>query len=741
MSELGVSTSTRSRVGVHTVAREALAGFVGAIVLITNIVSFSALMFPGALAAGASTALWAMLIGSGTVGLWVAWKTTLPPIATGMDSPTGAVLVLIAATAGQVVLSSGGTPPQAIQATLLLFTVATAVSGALLFGLGAAGWGSYLRFVPFFVIAGFLGATGWLLIVGGIRMTTGHGLGDLPSAAGTDLLKLSCALLVCGVLLALRRWVRWPLALPVSLIAMALIGAALLRLLGLSDPVHGWYLPSLGTLTPWVPLRAVHAEPLPLATALHFVPEMLAVAIVSLVSLVTKISSLEVARKTSSDLDVELRAHGLAALMAAPLGGIAGSLQMGTSRLLENAGGATRWAGTACALVLAVVGLLSLDLPALIPLPIAAGLVFQLGWGFLVEACAKPLAQRDWLNLTLAVVISAACVRVGYVAGIIGGVVCACLLFAVNYARVGVVRQHLSRATFEGNVTRGAEASRYLGEAGEAIQIYWLSGYIFFGSSEGVFERVRRDIRALPARRVGHVILDFGMVAGADASATVSLAKLRNFCSKHSAALIFSGVTPRLRSALERDGFFHGKDAQPPFPDVTAALAWAEDALLAQGGLALRPEGADAAGVEAWLQQQFGAAARVTDFLPYLERRSFSDAQVLYRQGEAADAIDLVVCGRLSVDVAADNAPAVRLRLRSITTQTVIGEMGFFSHAARSATVTAEGPATVLTLTRSSFEHLRRERPDAAAAFYEFLLRTLSDRIRLTERMILALRP
>ena len=251
----------------------------------------------------------------------------------------------------------------------------------------------------------------------------------------------------------------------------------------------------------------------------------------------------------------------------------------------------------------------------LIPLPIAAGLVFQLGWGFLVDAFSKALRQRDWLNLALALVIAVACVRFGYVVGVIGGVICACLMFAAGYARVGVVRQHLSRAQFAGNVNRSTEASHYLSEAGEAIQIYWLSGYIFFGSSEGVFERARQDVRALPAGRVSHVILDLGMVSAADASATVSLAKLRNFCQRQGARLIFSSVAPRLRDVLARDGFFKGEDAHAPFVDVTAALAWAEDALLARSGLPTLADSANEAGMAVWLQQQLGTQARVADFM------------------------------------------------------------------------------------------------------------------------------
>jgi MFS superfamily sulfate permease-like transporter len=40
---------------------------------------------------------------------------------------------------------------------MLIFTVATVMSGALLYGLGVCRWGSYFRFVPYPVIGGFFG--------------------------------------------------------------------------------------------------------------------------------------------------------------------------------------------------------------------------------------------------------------------------------------------------------------------------------------------------------------------------------------------------------------------------------------------------------------------------------------------------------------------------------------------------------------------------------------------------------
>lgn len=117
-------------------ARDAVGGLVGAVVLVANIVSFGALMFPGELAGGIPIAIWAMLVGSALGGLWIAWATSLPPIATGIDSPTGAVLVLLSASASTAITASGGSLESAVVTVMLLFTAATLMSGAMLYLIG-----------------------------------------------------------------------------------------------------------------------------------------------------------------------------------------------------------------------------------------------------------------------------------------------------------------------------------------------------------------------------------------------------------------------------------------------------------------------------------------------------------------------------------------------------------------------------------------------------------------------------
>ena len=49
------------------------------------------------------------------------------------------------------------------------------------------------------------------------------------------------------------------------------------------------------------------------------------------------------------------------------------------------------------------------------------------------------------------------------------------------------------------------------------------------------------------------------------------------------------------------------------------------------------------------------------------------------------------------------------------------------------------GPATQYTLKRTNFETMRRERPDLASAFDEFMLRILTDRIEFANHGVASL--
>jgi SulP family sulfate permease len=722
----------------QTLIKELVSGVIASIVLIANIVSFGALMFSGELSGGIPVVIWAMLIGGCLCGAWIALTTSLPPLATGIDSPTGAVLVLLSATTGAAVLDSGRDPETAILAVMSVFTAATVLTGALLYIVGACRWGAYLRFVPSFVVGGFLAATGCLLAAGAARMLSGLPKLSLEAIDAhwtlPDSVKLAAAVAATVLLVLMRRFVKSPLAMPMTLVALWALAASLLRLLDLDGAQAGWYFRPLGTLKPWMPFAAIRASYFDWAMLLKLIPETFAVTVVALISLVTKSTSIEAIRKRSGDLDRELRSHGLASLIAAPFGGLTSSLQVATSRLCEQIGG-TRPSGFVCAAVLGIVGVTNFNLLGLVPIPIIAGLVLYLAYNFIFEAMWRPLSQRAWGELSLIVVLTAACVLWGYLVGVLAGLVCACLLFVISYARLGPVRRHLTCAQFHSHVDRSAEAATYLQDQGDSILIYWLSGYLFFGSSESVFERIRRDIEHPLRRRARFVVLDFSVVSGADRSAHLSLLKLASYCKGRGVALVLSAMPEANLAAMQRIGSFGGEDRHRSFDTLDAAVAWCEDRVLASGDVDVA---ADAHDFPQWLGTQMGADdPAIADILRYLDRKEIGEPRIIYRQGDPADTIDFVARGQLVVEFS-DPAGAHH-RLRRITTHSVIGDMGFFRKAARSATVSAECPVILFSLSRDRYRQMRLERPDLACTLADCVMRILAARIESLDRRLAAL--
>lgn len=707
--------------------RDVLAGAVVSLILIANIVSFAALMFPGNLGAGGPVAVWAMLIGSSIGGLWIAFTTSLPPIATGIDSPTGALLVIISSALGASVIGAGGSSALAIDTILMTYSIVTLFCGALLLAFGIARRGPFFRFVPYSVVGGFLAATGCLLIAGGVRMTTGVSFSNasaLFDISARDAGKLAASAVVLAALVLVRKLIKSPYAVPLAIIVMIMVFKVARAIAGQSGPEHGWYMYSLGSLHAWTPFAAFASGRIDWAAIGSVLPEVLATTAVATISLVTKVSSIEVARAEAGDLDREFRAHGIANLLALPFGGITGSIQIGTSRLLEQAGGASRLSGAASALILGLVALLNIDLPALIPTPIAAALVFLLGWGFLVDSLRRPILQRAWFDLLLALAIMLVCIRFGYIVGVIVGVICACLLFAISYGRIGVVRRHASRAMVASNVDRSLADERTLRREGEAIQIYWLSGYIFFGSSDRVFERIRGDIDAQPAGSVRYIIVDFATVTGADTSAMMSLMKLKSYCDKRNITLACAAIAASGRAALEKDGFVGPRSRHRLFPDRNAALEWCEEQLLAVNRAEPRTEPAQ---FELWLTRELASTVEPAVLLAYFERKAVSGGEVVYAQGEASDSIDFIAAGALSVF--RDTGTGGRARLKRIATHSVIGEMGFFRRIPRAASVIADENAVLYSLSRASFQALRAEQPQLADDIYDFIIRVLADRL------------
>jgi len=77
------------------------------------------------------------------------------------------------------------------------------------------------------------------------------------------------------------------------------------------------------------------------------------------------------------------------------------------------------------------------------------------------------------------------------------------------------------------------------------------------------------------------------------------------------------------------------------------------------------------------------------------------------------------------------------LRLRTMGSGTVVGEVGLFLGGTRAASVVTEQPCTVYCLTGAALDRMNREQPDLALAFHRYLICQLGERMASNSKRLL----
>jgi SulP family sulfate permease len=715
-----------------------MAGVISAVVQIAYCISFAALIFTGDLAGGFPLGLSGLIMGTVVTCVVIAITSTFSPVIGGPDSPAVAVMSVLAASIAAALSAKGAGTQQVIINVLVALSVSTLLTGILLYGVGALRLGQWLRFIPYPVVGGFLAASGILLITGGMEVVTQTDLSLSPSSWQLLYSSLYGPQILIGALFAiaiplLSRWIPAYLALPVAFFAFLIVlDGSLFGVVSDETVRSAWFLPKLGELTLWWPANFVFGDQVDWGVIAQSSAEIGSFCGVMAIALLLDVSSLEVARQKTANLDQEFRSNGLANLLASTLGGFGGSLSMNACVLLDESGATTRWAGAIVGLGAAFILFSGVDVGSFVPKAILGGMLAYLGAVIIVELFAAP-TQSSWMEWALTAVMTLVIINFGYFMGVVLGVIGACLIFALSYSRIGVIRRHLTRQEFSSNVERSPEQSRLLREEGKRLHVFWLSGFIFFGSSNGLFERIKHAIEAQRDKPVGYVVLDFSAVPGLDTSAVFSLVKLRNYCEEHGVTLGFSGLSESMRVSFEKAGFFGSARPHQVFASRNEAIEWCEDMLL------MHHEVGDASthSFESWLQSELGGKVDFVRIASYMKRQELSNGEFLFHQGEPSDSVVLQASGSVAITIIDEHGRPIRLR--RMLGHTVVGEMGFFRRVPRAASVIAEGPTVIYRLTREAFEEMQIKDPAAAAALHKLIIRLLSDRLEFANREISAL--
>jgi sulfate permease, SulP family len=731
MAVSGVGTgSAFSNQKFRAALTDVFAGAICSILSTAYCLSYAALIFTGPLESALSFGVTVTFLSAAVGGAIVALRSSLPFAVAGPDSSISVVMAAMVATVVHRLAMRGGT--DFLVPTLLAMSLTTALTGGLLCALGFANAGRAVRFIPFPVIGGFLGATGWLMITGAIRVVTDQAprLANLGAFASATIAgKLAAGLCVAIVLQVALRRSKNPFILPGVLLAAVVATFLVLPLTGFSisdAQAQGWMFrpqSATGLVSPWQPsaFRLFSWPDLPALAG-----DLLAVMFVTVINFLLNTTGIEIATRTEANIERDLKVLGFANIATAALGGYVSCTSLSRSVLVRTAGATGRLSGLTVAVVAAALLIADPSFLGYVPKYILGGLLFFLGGGLVYQwliQSARRLLRLEYLSL---IAVALLIINWGFIAGVLTGIVIGCATFALSVSRVNAIKFSFDGTEYRSSLDRGPHEQSLLADYGQEIQGMALQSYLFFGSANRLYQHVKALLAR--QRQCRFLVFDFHRVTGIDSSATQSFAQIKQTAAEAGARIVLVNLTPELQRAFRNARFI--ADDVIVAADLDRALESCEQSIIE----AHRAEASDSRSLRAWLAEALGDAQFADCLAEYCRRIEVQPSDIIAHQGEPAASMHFILEGRVGIIV--DLHEGRTTRVRSLGRHTTVGEMGLITQTTRSATIQAEAPSVLYELNAAAFERLKREHPAIGQALLAYVIKVMTERLSFANRLI-----
>ncbi len=734
----GAITPRTGAFGVSQVFSVLAAGIICGLLAVMFSVSAAALLFSGELREHITVAIAACLFGTIVLSCVIAVSSSCPGMVSVSQEVTVVALSVIAMSI-HATMAGVRSEADIVATIVVMIGLATSVTGLCLLAMGIFRLGRLIRFIPYPVIGGFLAGMGWLIVVGALGVIVGDTL-TLQSVHvlldASNIVKWLPATVFACTVGALARRTGSSFILPVAVMAALVLFHGLAWMLDV--PVsqlqaEGWLFLPLSQEGIWPPVsgnpftgvdwRVIGAE----------IPKVIALVAITATSVLFASSGIELSVRRDVDLDRELRAAGIANLLAGAGGGAAGFQGLGLTILGHQLGAPYRLVGVIVAVVCASMLFFGSSLLEYMPIPLFGGLLLWIGvsllYDWLVDAYAR-IPRREYLIILLIVFVIS---TVGLLEGVLAGLFSAVVLFALEYSRVEIVKYAVTGKDFHSSFEHADEDRQFLTSHGKQVLILRLQGFVFFGTVHKLQKLVaaRLQDQGLPTLRF--LVLDCRDVTGLDSSAALGFTKISRLVERSDGTLMTTNLCET--AACQLDAATAQSDMGLPvrrFDDLDRALEWCEENLLRDWRDRPQPE------PKACIQDQLarilddGRAAEV--MLPYLERKDFESQATLIRQGEESKDIFFIEQGKVSIQL--ETPEGTTVRLRTLGAGTMVGEISFCLDQCRSASVITECDTTAWQLSNEALAKMTLEAPAMASLFSNYLVRTLAERLTSTNRLI-----
>lgn len=681
------------------------------------------------------------LLGAFAIGVVAASLGGAPRLVSAPCAPAAAVM-------GALALVLASDPNRAPSSTLLLLSITAVISGALQILYGVLGGGTLIKYIPYPVVTGYLSGVAIVIFLKQLPSFLGLPHDVAMSAGVRDPGLWNPISLTVGVATIAATWAapRLTKAVPAPIIGLitgiaTYFGLALrdARLLSLDrNPLLIGPLSSAGSL--WAGL-AERAAALPRVTgadlALIVGPALTLSVLLSIDTLKTCVL-VDAMTRGRHQSNREIRAQGVANIVSAAIGGIPGAGTSGAT-LMNLASGAATWRSGVIAGVMALLAYLLLG-PVLAWAPIPA-----------LSALLLVVAFRmfDWKSLALARQ-RATIFDFGVIASVIGvavfvdliaasmvGVFLSILLFIRDQVRSQVIHRKMYGDQVSSRRKRLPEQMEMLKRRGREILVAELHGDLFFGTTDQLLTELEGDLETCR-----YLILDLRRIESIDFTGVHLLQQIESRLQERGGRLLYSNLPQALPSGIAgRDyfasvGLVSSARSTRLFSQLTDALEWAEDAILASEG-----RGAEAEETLLNLSDIEFLKGRKEETLKELEllaeARHYEAGQPIFSQGDKGDELFLVRRGRIRISFLSGQGDPYHVA--TFGQGDFLGDMAFLDAGIRSASAVAETPADVFAITRAQFDALTDKHPRLGQQFFGGMARALALRLRRADGEIRAL--
>jgi SulP family sulfate permease len=729
------SITVQSRSQLQAVLKDILGGSAASVLTVTFGLSYSLLIFGGSLSPYLSYGVAATFISSAILAAVIALGSSLPFAISGPDSSTAAMTGILASSMVERIVAVDPSAP-ILPAVLITLAVATVLTGVVLCCFGMTRMGRAIRYVPYPVVGGFLGATGCLILLGAVRVITGQQLQFATLGQFGDLLTLSKLAAAC--VMAIVLYLTWhrsrsSFGLPAILVGGVIAAHILFWLAGISTAqaqAEGWtFQPpsSISFMSPW-DFEALRHYPWKQLAELS--GNLVAVIFVTASCTLFNTTGIEVATNREANLERELNVTGLANILTGAFGGYTGCISISRSVLNFNSGGTGPLAGLTVAAISLLMLFFAPTLLGYMPKFVLGGLLIYLGADALhkwIVQSRRRLSFTEYLSLLAIIVII---VEWGFIAGILIGVVIGCATFALSASRIDSIKFSFDGSEYRSSLDRSREQLAVLSAHGGSVQGLNLQSYLFFGSANRLYQHVKALLARHPECRF--LIFDFKLVTGIDSSAAYSFAQIKRAAHDRGIRLVLVNLQAAAEKALRSSEFISTEVSI--MPELDHALEWCENEIIAQH----EGHGDEEASLRDWFVRILGTEEDATELVRRCERLEVDAGDVIVRAGDPANSMHFILDGRVGVMIPTGDGGLTRVR--SLGRYTTIGEMGLVAGAPRNATIQAEVASVLYVLSLSQFESIKTENPMLSQKLLTFFVLVMAERLTFANRLISVLR-